>query len=141
MTELLNFPPSVSVVIPCWNGERWVAGAIESVFDQNYPRLDVVVVDDGSSDRSLEVIRSFGDQIRWVTGPNRGACAARNQGLEWGTVRTTSCSSMRTIISSRIRSGRGSALPAQQGPILCFGPFVYECGVARTPARAPRGPD
>jgi glycosyltransferase involved in cell wall biosynthesis len=58
-----------------------VARAIQSVLDQDYPNLEVIVIDDGSTDGSLDVIKSFGDRIRWQTGPNRGACAARNRGL------------------------------------------------------------
>ncbi len=73
--------PSVAVIIPCWNAEKWVARAIQSVLDQDYPNLEVIVIDDGSTDNSLDVIRSFGDRIRWETGPNRGAPAARNRGL------------------------------------------------------------
>jgi len=44
--------------------------------------VEAIVIDDGSTDNSLDVIKSFGDRIRWQTGPNRGACAARNSGLE-----------------------------------------------------------
>jgi len=73
--------PKVSVIIPCFNAEKWVAHAIQSVLNQDYPNLEVIVIDDGSADNSLDVIRSFGDRIRWETGPNRGACAARNRGL------------------------------------------------------------
>ena len=72
----------VSVIIPCWNAEAYVGEAIESALGQTYPNVEVIVVDDGSSDGSLEIIRSFGNRIRWETGPNRGACAARNRGLE-----------------------------------------------------------
>ncbi len=74
--------PLVSVVIPCWNAEHLVGEAIESALAQAYRPVEVIVIDDGSTDASLEVIKSFGDRIRWETGPNRGACAARNRGLE-----------------------------------------------------------
>lgn len=77
MTDLL-----VSIIIPCYNGEAYVAEAIQSALDQTWPRVEVIVIDDGSTDGSLEVIRSFGDQIRWEAGPNRGGCAARNRGSE-----------------------------------------------------------
>jgi glycosyltransferase involved in cell wall biosynthesis len=72
----------VSILIPCHNGERWVAQAIESALAQSYPEKEVIVVDDGSFDRSLEIIRSFGDRIRLESGPNRGANSARNRLLE-----------------------------------------------------------
>lgn len=74
--------PTVSVIIPCWNAKRYIAEAIESALGQTYRPIEVIVIDDGSTDGSLEVIRSFGDALRYETGPNRGACAARNRGLE-----------------------------------------------------------
>ena len=70
--------PRVSVLIPCHNNEAFVAEAIESALGQTYSNIEVIVVDDGSTDQSLQVIKSYRDQIKWHTGPNRGACAARN---------------------------------------------------------------
>jgi GT2 family glycosyltransferase len=78
-------PPSVTVVIACLNAERWIARAIQSVFDQDYPHVALVVIDDGSTDRSLEFIKSFGARLTWETGPNSGAAHARNRGLELST--------------------------------------------------------
>lgn len=72
----------VSIVIPCWNGESFVADAIESALAQTYPNIEVIVVDDGSTDGTVGVLKSFGERIRWETTPNRGACAARNRGAE-----------------------------------------------------------
>ena len=69
----------VSILIPCYNTERWVAKAIESALAQTWPNKEVIVVNDGSTDGSLTIIRSFGDRIRWETGPNRGGNVARNQ--------------------------------------------------------------
>ena len=70
--------PLVSVLIPCHNNEAFVGEAIESALGQTYPNIEVIVVDDGSTDKSLNVIKSYGDRIKWKSGPNRGACAARN---------------------------------------------------------------
>jgi glycosyltransferase involved in cell wall biosynthesis len=75
------FAPA-SIVIPCYNAESWVAQAIESALGQTYPNVEVVVVDDGSTDSSLQVIERFKERIRYVTGPNRGPSAARNRGLQ-----------------------------------------------------------
>lgn len=73
--------PLVSIITPCYNAERYVGEAIRSALNQTYRNKEVIVIDDGSTDRSPEVIKSFGERIRWETGPNRGGCAARNRGL------------------------------------------------------------
>ena len=72
----------VSILIPCYNAERWVAQAIQSALDQTWPNKEVIVMDDGSTDGSLKAIQSFGERIRWETGPNRGGNAARHRLLE-----------------------------------------------------------
>ena len=73
--------PLVSIVLPCYNAQEWLGEAIRSALDQSYRRKEVIVIDDGSTDASLEVIRSFGERIRWATQQNRGGCAARNRGM------------------------------------------------------------
>ncbi len=74
--------PLVSIVIPCWNAAAYVAEAIRSCLEQTYPHTEVIVVDDGSMDGSVDVMRSFGSSIRVEIGPHRGGCAARNRGLQ-----------------------------------------------------------
>jgi glycosyltransferase involved in cell wall biosynthesis len=74
--------PLVSILIPCYNAERWVAQAIESALEQRWAETEIVVVDDGSTDRSLDIIRQYDGCIRWETGPNRGGNSARNRLLE-----------------------------------------------------------
>lgn len=76
-----NSPPLVSIIIPCWNAAQYIGEAIASALAQTYPNIEVIVIDDGSTDGSLDVIQSFGERIRWETGPNQGGCAARNRGL------------------------------------------------------------
>lgn len=72
----------VSILIPCYNAERWVAQAIESALAQTWPAKEIIVVDDGSTDGSLDVIKRFGGRVHWETGPNRGGNVARNRLLE-----------------------------------------------------------
>jgi glycosyltransferase involved in cell wall biosynthesis len=73
--------PLVSIIIPCYNAERWIAEAIESALDQTYSPIETIVIDDGSTDKSLQVIKSFGSKIAWETGENRGGNHARNRGV------------------------------------------------------------
>ncbi|NJN91755.1 MAG: glycosyltransferase [Leptolyngbyaceae cyanobacterium SL_5_14] len=78
-------PLKVSILIPCYNADRWISQAIESALNQTYPHKEIIVVDDGSTDQSLEIIKSFSDRIRWETGKNQGGNAARNRLLELST--------------------------------------------------------
>lgn len=71
----------VSIIIPCYNNEQYIAEAIESALNQSYPATEVIVVDDGSTDSSLEIIRSYGDRIQYFGQKNQGAPVARNFGL------------------------------------------------------------
>ena len=72
--------PLVSVVIPCWNQAHYLDEAIESVLAQSHPRLELVVVDDGSDDNSLEVAARY-PGVRALRQSNSGVAAARNLGL------------------------------------------------------------
>lgn len=73
--------PLVSIIIPCYNAAAFVGEAIESAIGQEYGPKEVIVVDDGSSDDSVQTIKSFGERVRWKRTPNRGAPAARNEGF------------------------------------------------------------
>ncbi len=72
--------PLVSVVIPVYNGERFLAAAIESALEQTYRPLEVIVVDDGSTDRSATVARSFAG-VEVIDQEHAGPGAARNRGI------------------------------------------------------------
>ena len=82
MTEPLAMgSPLISVIMPCYNAERFVAEAVDSVLNQTHQNVELIVVDDGSTDGSLEVLRSYGDRIRLLTQSNQGPYHARNRGL------------------------------------------------------------
>lgn len=69
----------VSVCIPAYNCEKYVGEAIQSVLAQTYPAIEIIVVDDGSTDNTLNEIRKIENgQVKSITTPNKGAAAARN---------------------------------------------------------------
>ncbi len=74
--------PLVSVIIPVHNGEKYLAEAIESVLAQTWRPIEVIVVDDGSTDGSVNIARSYGPRVRYCYQQNRGTGAARNKGIE-----------------------------------------------------------
>jgi glycosyltransferase involved in cell wall biosynthesis len=74
--------PLVSVIVPCYNGELYLRQAIDSALAQTYPRVEVVVVDDGSADGSADIAESYGDRILLVRQENAGLSAARNAAIE-----------------------------------------------------------
>jgi glycosyltransferase involved in cell wall biosynthesis len=72
--------PLVSILIPCFNAERWIGQTLESALNQEYARKEIIIVDDGSSDRTLEIARTFQCQnVKIAAQPNAGAPAARNK--------------------------------------------------------------
>ena len=75
--------PKVSVVIPTYNRAANVQNGIKSILAQTFSDLEVIVVDDGSSDGTGEILKNiFGDRIRYYFQPNQGASVARNRGVE-----------------------------------------------------------
>jgi glycosyltransferase involved in cell wall biosynthesis len=74
--------PLVSVIIPCRNGEAFLRECLESVLSSDYKSLEVILVDDGSTDQSSEIARSFGDEVTVLRTEGIGAAAARNIGLK-----------------------------------------------------------
>ncbi len=73
--------PRFSVVIPAYNREAIVGRAIQSALDQSFAPFEILVVDDGSSDRTAEVVESYGDRVTLIRRENGGAPAARNSGI------------------------------------------------------------
>jgi glycosyltransferase involved in cell wall biosynthesis len=75
-------PPRVSVIIPAYNSAAKVKGAIKSALAQTYKDFEIVVIDDGSTDETESVVRSFGDRVLYFKQENQGAGAARNAGIK-----------------------------------------------------------
>lgn len=73
--------PLVSVILPVWNREAWIERAVASVQSQTYPRVELLVVDDGSTDGTSRVLDAFGRSLTVLRQAHRGPYAARNLGL------------------------------------------------------------
>lgn len=71
----------VSVIIPCHNAARWLGEAVESALSQTYNPIEVIIVDDQSSDESVQIAQSFGSRIRLYQEKKTGGCHARNVGI------------------------------------------------------------
>ncbi len=78
-----NYSPLVSVIIPVFNGQETVCRAIDSVLAQSYREREVIVVDDGSTDSTVELLRTYGSKIRLVEQRKGGVASARNHGIKF----------------------------------------------------------
>lgn len=75
----------ISVIVPVYNGEKTITRCLKSIFNQTLKPREVVVVNDGSTDRTADILKEFSVQIQVINQPNRGASAARNRGAAAAT--------------------------------------------------------
>ena len=73
--------PGVSAVIPAYNYAHFLSAAIDSILQQDYPNVHIIVVDDGSKDNTAEVVAKYGDKVEYVYQDNAGLPASRNTGI------------------------------------------------------------
>ena len=73
--------PLISCIIPVFNGERYLGEALDSILAQTYRPIEIIVIDDGSTDGTGELVAQYGDRIRYFRQNNEGAPTARNAGL------------------------------------------------------------
>jgi glycosyltransferase involved in cell wall biosynthesis len=85
MTDTVPLP-RIGVVVPSFNQGRFLRAALESIFRQDYPNLEVVVMDGGSTDESVAIIQSYAGRLRhWRSSPDGGQSAAINEGVQYCT--------------------------------------------------------
>lgn len=73
--------PRVSIIIPTYNGDRFVVQTLESVLNQTYRDYEIIVINDGSTDRTAEILQPYHNRIRYLEQANQGVATARNRGL------------------------------------------------------------
>ncbi len=81
-SQLVSTGGLVSVIIPCFNHGQYVVDAISSVLNQSYHNFEVIVVDDGSTDNTREIVATIGGQVLYIWQQNQGLSAARNSGIK-----------------------------------------------------------
>lgn len=72
---------NISVIIPAYNGDRYIKNAIASVLAQTYSNYEIIVVDDGSTDNTSQIVQGYGDRVKYLYQDNQGVAAARNKGI------------------------------------------------------------
>ncbi len=77
--------PKISIITPSFNSEHYIDKTIQSVLNQNYTALEYLVFDGGSTDKTVDILRSYGDRIKWVSERDRGQSHAINKGLALST--------------------------------------------------------
>ncbi len=75
-------PPLVTIIIPVYNASQYLNSTLESVTSQFYPSVEIICVNDGSTDDSLKILNKYGNRIIIIDQPNKGQCAASNAGLK-----------------------------------------------------------
>src|SRR5688572_21390402 len=81
-TSNASFVPGVSVIIPAYNYANYLPLTLDSILQQDYPNIEIVIIDDGSTDNTREVVARYGPKVRYVYQKNAGLSAARNTGIK-----------------------------------------------------------
>jgi glycosyltransferase involved in cell wall biosynthesis len=82
MNKKISCDPKVTIVIPVYNGEKYVKYAIDSALAQTYKNLEILVINDGSVDRTDEIVKSYGRKIRYIKKENGGVSSALNLAIK-----------------------------------------------------------
>lgn len=112
--------PAVSVVLPVYQGENYLRFAIESVLHQTLEDLELIVVDDGSTDSTSAIARSYGDSVRYVRQDNTGVAGAFNHGLRLAKGRFISWLSHDDSFHPTKLEKQLSALSRLDSPAACY---------------------
>lgn len=75
----------ISIVVPSYNQSKFIGRTIDSVLDQKYKEVEVIVVDGGSRDGTVEILKKYGDKIKWISEKDKGQTEAINKGMKMAT--------------------------------------------------------
>jgi Glycosyl transferase family 2 len=112
--------PTVSVVMPVYNGENYLRLAIESVLCQTFQDFEIILIDDGSKDSTPEIAQSYGGRMRYVRQENAGVAAAVNHGISLARGRYFAWLSHDDLWAPEKLSAQLQALQRAGGPAVCY---------------------
>ncbi|HEX8187463.1 MAG TPA: glycosyltransferase [Pyrinomonadaceae bacterium] len=112
--------PTVSVVMPVYNGENYLRSAVESVLGQTFEDYEVIIVDDGSADSTPDIARGFGGPVRYVRQENAGVAAAVNRGIGEARGRYFAWLSHDDLYAPEKLSEQVRALGRAGAPAVCY---------------------
>lgn len=115
----------VSVIVPCYNHGAFLADAVSSILSQDYPDVDLIVVDDGSTDKTSAVAASFGPRVRYVFQPNAGLSAARNAGIAAARGDVLVFLDADDMLAEGWLSALAQKVATEAGPIVVHGGWSY----------------
>ncbi len=131
--------PLVSIVIPAYNGESFLEESVRSVLEQDYPNIELLVFDDGSSDGTAELLKSYGDRFYWESHENIGQSATLNKGWRMATGEILSYLSVDDILEPEAVRESVKALEENPDVIMTYGDYslIDENGQVLRQVKAP----
>jgi glycosyltransferase involved in cell wall biosynthesis len=112
--------PTVSVILPVYNGEQYLRFAIESVLNQTFQDFELIIIDDGSVDSTSDIVREYGSRITYVRQNNTGVSGAFNHGLRLAAGRYISWLSHDDVFLPAKLEKQASELGRAGGPAVCY---------------------
>lgn len=127
--------PRITIITPSFNQGAFIGETIDSVLGQGYPDLEYLVLDGGSTDTTLDVLRRYGEQVRWVSEPDGGQSDAINKGMAMATGEVVAFLNS----DDRYRPGALLAVGAHFAAHPEAGWLTGRCGIIDTAGRPARG--
>lgn len=124
--------PLVSIIIPCYNHERFVQDCIQSVINQNYGNIELIIIDDGSKDNSVKAVEELITEcenrftrFEFRSRPNKGLSATLNEGLEWIEGKYVSCIASDDMLIAHKTAVQVNYLERNPNAVATFGGVKY----------------
>lgn len=128
-------PTTVAVILAAYNAGAWIRSTVQSVLDQSHPADEVILIDDGSTDDTALVARSFGQRLHYVTRAHAGQPSARNAGIRASTARYVAfCDADDLWHPRKLQEQVELALDGNFAWVVCDASWIYNDG---TPANVP----